>query len=87
METESAAAEELFVETLQPSVPTGIEEDSCCQVCREIFEQFYNDEKEEWHLRPAVNFEGKNFHPLCLEDHKVIICFIIDTHIYKLSNK
>lgn len=71
IETENAAAEDLFAETLQPSVPTGSDEDSCCQVCREAFEQFYNDEKEEWHLRPAVSYEDKNFHPLCLEDHKV----------------
>ncbi|XP_014218937.1 uncharacterized protein LOC106647178 [Copidosoma floridanum] len=70
METENTGTEELFDETLQPSVPTGSEDDTCCQVCHEAFVQFYNDEKEEWHLRPAVCFEGKNFHPLCLEDHK-----------------
>jgi pre-mRNA cleavage complex 2 protein Pcf11 len=71
MESENAAAEELFAETIHPSIPTGTDEDSCCQVCHEPFEQFYNDEKEEWHLRPAICFENKNFHPLCLEDHKV----------------
>lgn len=71
METENTGTEELFDETLQPSVPTGSEDDICCQVCREPFVQFYNDEKEEWHLRPAISFESKNFHPLCLEDHKV----------------
>ncbi|KAJ8667667.1 hypothetical protein QAD02_009330 [Eretmocerus hayati] len=70
MEIENAAAEELFDESLQPSVPTGSDEDAQCHVCREAFVQFYHDEKEEWHLRPAVNFDGKNFHPLCLEDHK-----------------
>lgn len=72
METENAAAEELYAETMQPSVPTGSDEDAFCQVCHEAFEQFYNDEREEWHLRPAINFEDKNFHPVCLEDHKVI---------------
>lgn len=56
---------------LQPSVPTGSDEDSRCQVCHDAFEQFYNEEKEEWHLRPAVNYEEKNYHPLCLEDYKV----------------
>lgn len=60
-------------ETLQPSVPTGSDEDSRCQVCHDTFEQFYNEEKEEWHLRPAINYEGKNYHPLCLEDYKVRI--------------
>lgn len=58
-------------ETLQPSVPTGSDEDSRCQVCHDAFEQFYNEEKEEWHLRPAVNYEKRNYHPLCLEDYKV----------------
>lgn len=67
-------------ETLQPSVPTGTDEDSKCQVCHDAFEQFYNEEKEEWHLRPAVNYEGKHYHPLCLEDYKVSISL----HMFKL---
>lgn len=59
-------------ETIQPSVPTGNDDEAAhCQVCHDAFEQFYNEEKEEWHLRPAVSFEDKNYHPLCLEDHKV----------------
>ncbi|XP_011684445.1 PREDICTED: uncharacterized protein LOC105447883 isoform X2 [Wasmannia auropunctata] len=69
-ETEGMATEDSPQETLQPSVPTGSDEDSRCQVCHDAFEQFYNEEKEEWHLRPAVNYEGKNYHPLCLEDYK-----------------
>ncbi|KAL0115350.1 hypothetical protein PUN28_010706 [Cardiocondyla obscurior] len=69
-ETEGVAADDSPQETLQPSVPTGSDEDSRCQVCHDAFEQFYNEEKEEWHLRPAVNYEGKNYHPLCLEDYK-----------------
>lgn len=70
-ETEGVAADESPQETQQPSVPTGNDEDSRCQVCHDAFEQFYNEEKEEWHLRPAVLYEGKNYHPLCLEDYKV----------------
>ncbi|XP_025986831.1 uncharacterized protein LOC105195218 isoform X2 [Solenopsis invicta] len=69
-ETEGMATDDSPQETLQPSVPTGSDEDSRCQVCHDAFEQFYNEEKEEWHLRPAVNYEGKNYHPLCLEDYK-----------------
>ncbi|XP_076641398.1 pcf11 cleavage and polyadenylation factor subunit isoform X2 [Halictus rubicundus] len=69
-DTEGIAAEESPQEALQPSVPTGSDEDSRCQVCHDAFEQFYNEEKEEWHLRPAINFEEKNYHPLCLEDYK-----------------
>ncbi|XP_034189307.1 pcf11 cleavage and polyadenylation factor subunit isoform X1 [Osmia lignaria lignaria] len=69
-DTEGIAAEDSPQEALQPSVPTGSDEDSRCQVCHDAFEQFYNEEKEEWHLRPAINFEGKNYHPLCLDDYK-----------------
>ncbi|KAF7987800.1 hypothetical protein HCN44_003663 [Aphidius gifuensis] len=52
------------------SVPAGNDEDAHCHVCHDAFDTFYNEEKEEWHLKPAVCFEGKNYHPLCLEDHK-----------------
>ncbi|XP_043289393.1 uncharacterized protein [Venturia canescens] len=69
-ETEGTATEDSPQETTQPSVPTGSDEDSRCQVCHDVFEQFYNEEKEEWHLRPTVTYEGKNYHPMCLEDHK-----------------
>lgn len=46
-------------------------EDAQCEICHDKFESFYNDEKEEWHLRNAVDQEGKLVHPLCLEDEKV----------------
>lgn len=39
-----------------------------CEVCREKFETFYNEEKEEWHLKPCVLVEEKYYHPLCYED-------------------
>ncbi|KOX70870.1 Pre-mRNA cleavage complex 2 protein Pcf11 [Melipona quadrifasciata] len=69
-DTEGITTEDSPQEASQPSVPTGTDEDSRCQVCHDAFEQFYNEEKEEWHLRPAINFEGKNYHPLCLDDYK-----------------
>lgn len=47
-----------------------------CEVCHDPFEQFYNEETEEWHLRPAVKFEEKTYHPLCLKDYQVL--FLID---------
>jgi len=75
-ETEGMTADDSPQETLQPSVPTGSDEDSRCQVCHDAFEQFYNEEKEEWHLRPAVNYEDKNYHPLCLEDYKVCVSIL-----------
>lgn len=73
-------------ETLQPSVPTGSDEDSRCQVCHDAFEQFYNEEKEEWHLRPAINYEGKNYHPLCLEDYKVCIFLFQSVRAFESSS-
>ena len=70
-EIEGATADASPLKTQQPSVPTGSDEEACCVMCHEAFEQFYNNEKDEWHLYPTVNFEDKNYHPLCLEDHKV----------------
>ncbi|KAK0076830.1 hypothetical protein PV325_004802, partial [Microctonus aethiopoides] len=70
-ETEGGSSVGSPGETIQPSVPTGNDDKAAhCHVCHDAFEQFYNEEKEEWHLRPAVSFEDKNFHPVCLEDHK-----------------
>ena len=46
-------------------------------MCHDKFEQFYNEEREEWHLRAAVRIDGKTYHPLCYDDYKVRI-FIIN---------
>lgn len=53
-----------------PSVPAS-EKDNVCVVCHEPFDQFYNEETEEWHLREAVRVEDKTYHPVCYEDYKV----------------
>ncbi|GBP76226.1 Pre-mRNA cleavage complex 2 protein Pcf11 [Eumeta japonica] len=53
-----------------PSVPAGAPEDQHCALCGDKFDQFYNEDKEEWHLRKAVRHEDKNYHPLCFEDYK-----------------
>ncbi|XP_063228408.1 serine/arginine repetitive matrix protein 2-like isoform X2 [Bacillus rossius redtenbacheri] len=54
-----------------PSVPAGESlEDTFCDVCHDKFEQFYNEEREEWHLRAAVRVDGKTYHPICYEDFK-----------------
>lgn len=70
-EVENAVTEDLPEEADQPSVPTGSATELRCHVCHDEFKQFYNEEMEEWHIKPAVVFEGNNFHPFCLEDHKV----------------
>lgn len=46
-------------------------QDSRCEVCQDRFEQFYNEEKDEWHLRMAVRIDFKTYHPLCYEDYQV----------------
>lgn len=43
----------------------------CCEVCHDTFEQFFNEETEEWHLRAAMKMDDKFYHPVCYEDHKV----------------
>lgn len=30
-----------------------------CDTCRESFEQFWDEEKEAWHLRDAIQVDGK----------------------------
>lgn len=52
-----------------PSVPADINnQDPRCEVCQEKLEQFYNEDKEEWHLKMAIRVEDKTYHPLCYED-------------------
>lgn len=80
-ETQQAAeGEEKEVQEV-PSVCAGENpEDTFCAVCHDKFEQFYNEEREEWHLRAAVRVDGKTYHPLCYDDYKVSI-FIIMLHV------
>ena len=42
-----------------------------CAMCHEVFEQFYNEDKEEWHLKDAIRVDEKTYHPICYEDFKV----------------
>ncbi|XP_059622586.1 uncharacterized protein LOC132265822 [Phlebotomus argentipes] len=54
-----------------PSCP-ALPDDSnkICEVCHDPFEQFYNEETEEWHLRPAIRVEERTYHPLCYADYQ-----------------
>ncbi|CAH1974031.1 unnamed protein product [Acanthoscelides obtectus] len=64
------AAEEADEEVEIPSVPADPEStDECCEVCRDKFDQFFNEEKEEWHLRNAIRVDNKTYHPVCYEDY------------------
>ncbi|XP_013419945.1 pre-mRNA cleavage complex 2 protein Pcf11 isoform X2 [Lingula anatina] len=49
---------------------TGNESDDICDVCHDPFEQFWDEEAEEWHLKDAIRINGKTYHPVCYEDPK-----------------
>lgn len=53
-----------------------------CYLCHDNFHQFYNHDIDEWHLRNAVEFEGNNYHPICLDDHKVLTYFLSLVEIF-----
>ncbi|XP_059050202.1 pre-mRNA cleavage complex 2 protein Pcf11 isoform X2 [Achroia grisella] len=67
-----AAIEGLFTEPAEeaPSVAAGAPQDQHCALCGDLFHQFYNEDKEEWHLRNSVRHNDNNYHPLCFEDYK-----------------
>lgn len=61
-----------------PSVPADPNStDECCEVCRDKFDQFFNEEKEEWHLKNAIRIEDKTYHPVCYEDYQVYYVVIM----------
>ncbi|KAJ8919283.1 hypothetical protein NQ315_003867 [Exocentrus adspersus] len=66
-----SGAEEAEEEIEIPSVPADPESTAeCCEVCREKFDQFFNEEREEWHLRNAIRVDEKTYHPICYEDYQ-----------------
>lgn len=40
-----------------------------CNICHEVFEHYWDEELEEWHLREAIKVNNKTYHPICYEDH------------------
>jgi len=70
-QSEAGRPEEIEPEEVE-SVPAGdCPEGAFCQLCHDKFEQFYNEEKEEWHLRHAIVVDDKLYHPVCYKDFKV----------------
>lgn len=58
-------------DTPPPSCPAGQDSgEKRCDMCHDLFEQFYHEEIEEWHLRSAIQVEEKIYHPVCYEDYK-----------------
>ncbi|KAK9738323.1 CID domain [Popillia japonica] len=71
-----------------PSVPADpTVQDARCEVCQDRFDQFYNEEKEEWHLRMAIRIDGKNYHPVCYEDYQASLMDTTYDEIQKDSDK
>ncbi|CAH0719314.1 unnamed protein product, partial [Brenthis ino] len=52
-----------------PSAAAGAPQHHCA-LCGDRFQQFYNEDREEWHLRNAVRHDDRHYHPLCLQDYK-----------------
>ncbi|KAL4230869.1 hypothetical protein ACF0H5_011243 [Mactra antiquata] len=48
---------------------TGNDDEDLCNICREQFELYWDEELEEWHLRDAIKVNNKTYHPICYEDH------------------
>lgn len=54
-----------------PSCVAGSDDhNKTCDMCHDLFETFYNEETEEWHLRNAVRIEENTYHPVCYDDYK-----------------
>ncbi|XP_052616791.1 pre-mRNA cleavage complex 2 protein Pcf11-like [Peromyscus californicus insignis] len=49
-----------------PAGPFGALES--CEICQEQFEQYWDEEEEEWHLKNAIGVDGKIYHPSCYAD-------------------
>lgn len=57
-------------------------DDKCC-ICKDFFEIFFYQEKEEWHFKDAVRVESKVYHPICYEDAREDLNSINNTPVNK----
>ncbi|XP_072332643.1 pre-mRNA cleavage complex 2 protein Pcf11 isoform X3 [Scyliorhinus torazame] len=64
--TQEAAKEKEFQSV--PAGPAGVHE--VCEICQEAFEQYWDEDEEEWHLKNAVRVDNRTYHPACYEDYK-----------------
>ncbi|XP_075707509.1 pre-mRNA cleavage complex 2 protein Pcf11 isoform X2 [Rhinoderma darwinii] len=72
LKTQEAAKEKEFQSV--PAGPAGADE--ICDICKEQFEQYWDEEEEEWHLKNAIRVSEKIFHPSCYEDYKNTSSFL-----------
>ncbi|XP_048389435.2 pre-mRNA cleavage complex 2 protein Pcf11 isoform X4 [Stegostoma tigrinum] len=64
--TQEAAKEKEFQSV--PAGPAGVHE--VCEICQEAFEQYWDEDEEEWHLKNAIRVDNRTYHPACYEDYK-----------------
>ncbi|XP_067842368.1 pre-mRNA cleavage complex 2 protein Pcf11 [Heptranchias perlo] len=64
--TQEAAKEKEFQSV--PAGPAGVHE--VCEICQEPFEQYWDEDEEEWHLKNAIRVDSRTYHPACYEDYK-----------------
>ncbi|XP_061164591.1 pre-mRNA cleavage complex 2 protein Pcf11-like [Saccostrea echinata] len=50
--------------------PAASDGENVCDICGDPFDQYWDEEAEEWHLKDAIRAEGKTYHPVCYEDEK-----------------
>ncbi|KAJ8720492.1 hypothetical protein PYW08_005957 [Mythimna loreyi] len=55
---------------LAPSAAAPAPARHACALCGDAFQQFYNEDKEEWHLRNSVKHNDDYYHPACFDDYK-----------------
>ncbi|KAM4701636.1 pre-mRNA cleavage complex 2 protein Pcf11 [Discoglossus pictus] len=72
LKTQEAAKEKEFQSV--PAGPAGADE--ICDICQEQFEQYWDEEEEEWHLKNAMCVNEKIYHPSCYEDYKNTSSFL-----------
>ncbi|XP_030055959.1 pre-mRNA cleavage complex 2 protein Pcf11 isoform X2 [Microcaecilia unicolor] len=72
LKTQEAAKEKEFQSV--PAGPAGADES--CDICQEQFEQYWDEEEEEWHLKNAIRVEEKIYHPSCYEDYQNTSSFL-----------
>ncbi|XP_029458082.1 pre-mRNA cleavage complex 2 protein Pcf11 [Rhinatrema bivittatum] len=72
LKTQEAAKEKEFQSV--PAGPAGADES--CDICQEQFEQYWDEEEEEWHLKNAIRVDEKIYHPSCYEDYQNTSSFL-----------
>ena len=46
-----------------------------CDICGDPFEQFWDEDAEEWHLKDAVRINNITYHPVCYQDAEEVNCW------------